>query len=152
MKRFPITTGVILPVVLLLCMASRAIAANPTIELLNPPPGGLLELEAGETYTFNIEITSDETFTLAMATGDTYHPRRYVMWRGNDRVHRATSAILHLTIEGRDSTADLPEVYDWPAPGDYWSEGTAPAAIVAGVRYKGGVVIAERFSFAVVVP
>jgi hypothetical protein len=127
-------------------------AAIVTIELLNPPPGGLLELEVGDSYTLDIEITSDETFILAMVATEGYYPRRFVSWRGGDRAHRAMSATLHLTIEGGDSTADLAEVYDWPEPGDYWPAGRAPVSITAGVRFKGGVVIAERFSFGVVVP
>lgn len=152
MKRFPIAIGLIVPVVLLTCIASTAMAAEPTIELLNPPPDGLLELEVGESYTFDIEITSDEPFILAIAMTDSYYPGRGVFWHGNDRAHSTTSAVLHLTITGKNSTVDLSEVYDWPEPGDHWPEGTAPVSIVAGVRYKGGVVISQRFGFAVVVP
>ena len=33
-----------------------------------------------------------------------------------------------------------------------WPEGVVPVSIVAGVRYKNGVVVSERFDFAVVVP
>jgi hypothetical protein len=152
MKRFPITIGVIVPLVLLTCIASTVMAADPTIELLNPPPDGLLELEVGQSYTFDIEIASDEPFILAMATTDAYYPGRGVFWHGNDRAVRTTSAVLHLTITGKGSTVDLPEVSDWPEPGDQWPEGTVPVSIVAGVRYSGGVVISERFAFAVVVP
>jgi hypothetical protein len=151
MKGFLVAIRVIVPIVLLACVASTAIG-GVTIELLNPPPGGLLELAIGESYTFDIQITSDDAFVLAMATIDAYYPGRGVRGRANDRAHRTTSALLHLTVTGERSTVELPAVYDWPEPGINWPEGTSPVSIVAGVRYKGGVVISERFSFTVAVP
>ena len=87
-----------------------------------------------------------------MAMTDAYYPGRGVFWHGNDTAHHTTSATLHLTMTGKNSTADLPAVYDWPEPGVHWPEGVAPVSIVAGVRYKGGLIISERFDFGVVVP
>lgn len=152
MKKLPIAIGIVTSIVLLTCLTSSATAASPTIELLNPPPGGLLELDVGESYTFDILVTSDEPFILAIALPDAYYPGRGVFWHGNDIAHHATSAILHLTMTGKKSTADLHAVCDWPEPGDCWPEGVAPVSAVAGVRYKGGLVISERFDFSVVVP
>jgi hypothetical protein len=151
MKAFVLTIRAIVLAVLLAWVASTAIA-GVTIQLLNPPPGGLLELDVGESYTFDIGITSDDPFVLAMATTDAYYPGRGIRRSANDTAHRSTSAVLHLTVTGKGSTVGLPAVYDWPEPGIHWPEGTAPVSIVAGVRYKGGVVISERFIFTVAVP
>jgi hypothetical protein len=154
MKRAFGAMGIMTLAVLLLCaLFSEAIAAPvATIELLNPPPGQQLKLAVGESYTFDIEITSDEPFILAMAMPDAYYPGRAVSWRRGDGEHHATYALLHLTVKGKKPTAGLPAVCDWPEGGDCWPEGTAPVSIVAGVRYKKGVVIAKQFLFAVVVP
>jgi hypothetical protein len=151
MKGSTVATRLIVPIVLAASVASTAVG-GVTIELLNPPPCGLLELGVDESYTFDIQITSDDDFVLAMATIDAYYPGRGVRRSANDTAHRTTSAVLHITLTGKGSTAGLPAVYDWPEPGMSWQEGTAPVSIVAGVRYQGGVVISERFSFAVAVP
>lgn len=151
MKKSADIVRLMVPTLLLACATSTAIG-GVTIELLNPPPGEVLELEVGESYTFDIQITSDDAFVVALATVDAYYPGRGIRGGPNDAAHRTTSALLHITVTGRDSTAGLPAVYDWPEPGINWPEGTAPVSIVAGVRYKGGVVISERFSIAVVVP
>jgi hypothetical protein len=144
----------IVAVLLMSASAFPAEASSPpvTIELLNPPPGGVLELAVGESYTFDITIESDEPFVVAIAMTDAYYPGRGVFWHGSDRATRDTAALLELTMTGKNSTADLWAACDWPESGDCWPEGVAPVSIVAGVRYKGGVVIAEQFPFAVVVP
>lgn len=149
-----LTLSVVTAAVLLMCASSSQATAAPTatITLLNPPPAGLLELAVGESYTFDVEITSDEPFVVAVAMVDQYYPGRGIYWHGSDRATQATSAVLHLTMTGKKPTADLSAVCDCPEPGDCWPAGVAPAAIAAGVRYKGGQVVAERFSFAVVVP
>jgi hypothetical protein len=149
MRKLPIITSVMVSAALLACGVPTADAQTVIIELLNPPPGGVLELEVGESYTFDVEVTSSEEFLLAMATTDACYPGRGVFWHGNDRAHRAASATLHLTIKGKSPTADLPETYDCPEPGASWPAGVAPVSIVAGVRFKGGLVVAERFDFAV---
>ena len=154
MKRL-FALGIVVSIVLLAgtaSLATSATAAPATITLLNPPKDGVLELDVGESYTFDIEITSDEPFILAMAMTDEYYPGRGIYWHGGDRVTHDNYALLHLTMTGKKSTAGLAAVCDWPEPGDCWSEGVAPASIVAGVRYKRGQVVAEQFAFAVVVP
>ena len=130
----------------------EAAPAATTIELLNPPRSGLLELAVDESYTFDILITSDEPFVGAVAMTDSYYPGRGVFWHGTDRVNRSTSAVLHLTITGKESTADLLAVCDWPEPGVCWPAGVAPVSIVAGMRYQGGATISEQFAFAVRAP
>ena len=148
------TIGFVVAIALLTCMASSVAAdsTGTTITLLNPPPNGLLELDVGEAYTFDILIESDTMFILAMAMPDIYYPGRAVIWHGPDLAKRANSATLHLTMTGKGSTADFAVVCGWPEPGtepECWPEGTDPASIVVGVRYKNNVVVSERFNFAV---
>ena len=138
MKRLLTVSGL---VVLLLLAASTAALAKPattSIDLLNPPKKGLLVLSVGESYTFDIEVTSVEPFILAMAMSDEYYPGRGVFFAGNDIVNHATSAVLHLTITGKEPTDFLPD-------------GVAPVAVVAGMRFPGGVTLAERFDMNVLV-
>jgi hypothetical protein len=129
-------------------------AASPavTIELLNPPANGLLELAAGESYIFIVEIASDEPFVLAAALTDAYYPGRGVYWHGGDRTTHDTTATLYLTMTGKNSTAGLEAVCGWPEAGTCWPAGVAPASIVAGARFKQGLTFAQEFAFAVRVP
>jgi hypothetical protein len=140
MKRPLCLIGLIALLVLLVPVASAAKPAPVTIELLNPPKKGVLELAVGESYTFDIEVTSPDPFIQAIVLGDQYYPGRGVFFNGNDTAHMATYALLHLTITGKEPTDFLPE-------------GVAPVAVVAGVRFKGGVVFSERYDLYVrVVP
>ena len=154
MKKLVTTISVLTAVVIFLCTAYTQAVAAPivTITLLNPPPDDLLELEVGESYTFEIEIESNEPFIVALAMTNAYYPGRGVFWHGRDGENQNTSALLHLTMTGRNPTADLPAVCDWPEPGDCWPEGVAPVAIAVGARFAGGQVYGEQFPFAVVVP
>jgi hypothetical protein len=114
--------------------ATPALAASPTITLLNELP---TELQVGESYTIDILVESDEPFTLAIALPDQYYPGRYIDYTGSDRANRASSAVLHLTMTGKAPTAELPD-------------GVNPAAVVVGVRYK-GTLVSERFDFDIAV-
>lgn len=154
MRRFRAVMMIV--VVALLVTHVVAVQAAPaprfSIKLLNPPKHGVLELDVGESYTFYIEVKSDTPFIRAMALTDAYYPGRGVFWNGSDGQAQATEALLELTMTGKASTADLWAVCDWPEPGVCWPEGVAPVGLAVGVRFGGGVVIAERFDFAVVVP
>jgi hypothetical protein len=155
MKKVLVAISVIVVAVLLMCTAASQATATPPVKfkLLNPPPKNKpLELAAGETCTFDILVTSNEPFVLAIAMTDQYYPGRGVFWHGSDRATQGTEAVLHLTMTGKKSTADLAAVCDWPEPGYCWPEGVAPVAIVVGVRYEGGITFSERFPFAVEVP
>jgi hypothetical protein len=138
----------------LACIPISPASAAPTvtIELLNPPPDGLLELAVGESYTFVVEIVSDEPFVLGAALSDAYYPGRGIYWHGGDRTTHNTTATLYLTMTGKNSTAGLDAVCNWPEPGTCWPAGVAPASIVAGARFKGGLTLAREFAFAVQVP
>ena len=152
MKKAFSTVGIVVAIALLTCMTSSA-AAGTQIKLIKPPPGGRLELEVGESHTFEIRIKGGTPFVLAMAVPDSYYPGRAIIWNGNDIAHHEDSATLHLTMTAKGSTADLAQVCGWPDPDtECWPEGVAPASIVAGVRYTNGAVISERFDFYVVVP
>lgn len=154
MKRLLIPVGVLAAILALVGVPAPPATAAPavTITLLNPPPEGGLTLNVDETYTFNIQVTSDEMFQMAMAQTDSYYPGRGVTWYGNDHATRSDSALLHLTVTGKGSTADMLAVCDWPAPGDCWPDGVAPLAIVVGARFKRGELVAEWFPFMVEVP
>jgi len=138
MKRIMVVASVMIMATLLTCVSFSQVKAqwppNIDIELLNPPEKDPLELTVGESYTFHIEISSDEPFILAIAIADAYYPGRYIDCHGNDRATQATYAVLHLTMTGRSPTAELPD-------------GLVPVTITAGVRYKGGVAFSQRWDF-----
>ena len=136
----------------LLTLTTSPATAIPvtTIELLNPPPD-ILNLAVGESYTMDIRVTSNEEFILALALNSAYYPGRGIFEYGGDQATHKTSAVLHLTIVGKDSTASLPAVYDWPSPGINWHSGVAPISAVVGVRYKNDLVVTKEFNFAVAV-
>ncbi len=149
MKKLLIAISLMTLAILLAYTPSPATAADFKIDLLNPPKHGVLTLAVGQSYTFDIEVTSDEPFILAIAHGDQFFPGRGIFYHDNDTAQQTTSAMLHLTMTGKESTAALPAVCDWPEPGDCWPEGVAPVSIVVGVRFQGGVVVSERFDFVV---
>ena len=140
--------------VLLALVASSQAAAAPkvSIKVKGIPGPGILDLAVGESRTFDIHIKSDEPFVLAIALTNQFYPGRGIYWHGGDQASQATEAVLHLTMTGKGSTADLFAVCDWPEPGQCWPEGVAPVAIAVGVRYEGGEVVGQQFPFAVVVP
>ncbi len=150
MKTIVAKVGIVALAILLTCItASAATVPTVTIRLLNDLP---TELAVGQSYTIDILVTSDEPFILAMAMPDQYYPGRGIFFHGSDSVTHANEAVLHLTVTGKASTADLAAVSDWPTPGENWPAGVAPASVVVGVRFKHGQVVAERFNFAVKVP
>jgi len=153
MKRLFIDFGIILLAVLLSFSPVVAAKAAPTVSitLQNPLPNGTV-LAVGQTYTFNVLVTSSQPFVLAMALPNAFYPGRGVYWHDSDRSTQATAALLHLTVQGKNSTAGLAAVHDWPTAGINWQQGTAPLAIVVGVRFKGGQVVTKTFTFAVKVP
>ncbi len=94
-------------------LATPAAAAEPTITFENPPTGGVLELAVGETHVFDVTVTSDESFVLAIALTDQFYPGRGVFFAGSDRETQSTSADLHLTIRGKEPTDFLPDGVAW---------------------------------------
>src|SRR5512146_1663663 len=132
MKRIFFVLAIILFTVPLVLIPASAAKPGPatTIELLNPPEGGVLELAVGESYTFDILVTSDQPFNSAVAKVDMYYPGKGVFWHaGTDIAKKGTTALLHLTVVGKSSTADLAAVCDWPEAGVCWPAGTVPQVI-----------------------
>jgi hypothetical protein len=155
MKRLFFALVIILFTLPLIIVPASAAKPGPdtTITVLNPPPDGILVLQVGQSYTFDIQITSSQKFVSAMAKVDIFFPGRGVFWHaGTDTASQANTALLHLTVIGKSSTAAMREVCDWPAPGICWPAGVAPQMIVAGARFKGGLVSGDAFPFAVMVP
>lgn len=155
MKRFFFAFVIILVTIPLVFFSVSAAKPGPdiTITLLNPPPDGLLVLPVGESYTFDIELTGDQKFVTAMAKVDIFYPGKGVFWHAStDSASQANTALLHLTVIGKSSTAGLMSVCDWPSAGFCWPAGVAPQMIVAGARFKGGLVSGNAFPFAVKVP
>lgn len=151
MKRFLAAMSVMIVVMVLMCAPASQAKASPTVEItITPPlPSKPMQLAVGESRTFEIRVTSDEPFVMAIAMTDAYYPGRGVFWHGGDRANRDTSAVLYLTMTGKQPTADLAAVCDWPEPEDCWPGGTAPVSIAVGARYKGGIVVGQQFPFAV---
>lgn len=118
--------------------AEPAQTPSVSISIPNFPPDGLLELEVGESYTFNIQVVSDQPFTNALALVNQYFPGRGIFYHGNDIATRSTTATLHLTVTGKESTASFPN-------------GMVPASVNVAVRF-GREVVVQTFEFFVVVP
>jgi hypothetical protein len=151
-KRTTALCSLVFALLLLAAWSSAAAAPGVSIRVRPLPKNKPLELAVGESVTFEIQIKSSEPFLLAMAHTDQYYPGRGIFWQGIDRQSRGAEATLYLTMTGKDATADLPAVCDWPEPGDCWPEGVAPVDVAAGVRFGGGQIYGEHFPFAVVVP
>jgi hypothetical protein len=129
--------------------ASAQTSTEPTVTftLLTPLP---TELAVGETAVIGVRVQSSEPFLMAIALSDAYYPGRGVRFDGSAAATRTTSADLYLTITGRDSTAALPAVQDWPGEED-WAAGIAPLAVRVGARFPGGRIVGATFLFGVAV-
>lgn len=127
----------ILPLVLIMPVASLAIAAPPvtggdaTVTLLNPLP---TDLAVGQSYTVNILVESSEAFTSVTAQNAVEFPA--YLSDSRDSASHATSAVLHVTLTGRRSTAALPG-------------GSTSATLYVGVRHQGGQLNVTSFPYTV---
>lgn len=127
--------------------ALESVQPTVTFTLLTPLP---TDLAVGETAIIGVRVESSEPFIMAIALSDAYYPGRGVLFNGSAAEARATSADLFLTITGRESTADLAAVEDWPTDED-WPSGVAPLAVRVGARFPGGTIIGKTFLFSVAV-
>jgi hypothetical protein len=148
MKRLTSVSTLVLAVLLIGAASSAGAAEAPTFTLLNDLPA---TLAIGESYTIDLLVTSQDPFIYAQAMLNQYYPGRGIRVDGPDHAGRGTLAVLHITITGKNSTAELLAVNDWPETED-WPAGVVPLSIVAGCRYPGGEVFSQQFSFAVAVP
>ncbi len=119
-------------------VSPAAAQTAPTITLLNPPPGGVLELNVGESYTFQVQFDSSEPFTLAQVGLDQYYPGRYIFSSGIVSAHQTSSTVLTFTITAKEATAELPG-------------GVAPVTLTAAVRYPKNDVHVEYFPINIIV-
>ena len=109
-------------------------------------------MNVGDTATVVVQVTSDQEFIFAQMLPTAWFPGRGVtaVNPGGDRDHMSTSATLEVTFTAKGSTADFPNEGACP------TGGVAPVAVVAGVRYPGGLVVSQRFPesgfFCVAVP
>ncbi len=140
---------------ILAATAAPAAAAPPagsvptvTFTLLTPLP---THLAVGESAVLAVRVESSEPFVMAIALSDAYYPGRGVLFDGSAASTGATSADLYLKVTGKQSTAGLAAVQDWPADED-WPAGPAPLAVRAGARFPGGGVASTSYLFAVSVP
>ena len=117
------------------------VSAGPTpavsIQITNFPAGGVLELGVGESYTFDIQVVSDQPFTNALALVNQHFPGRGIFYHGSDIAVRSTTATLHLTVTGKEPTAGFPN-------------GMVPASANVAVRFGRNVVV-QTFNFNVIV-
>lgn len=136
--RFAVLT-ILATILVLVTVAAAPVpppAPNVTFTVLTPLPETMI---VGQTYEFVVQITSDTPFISATALPDMYYPGRYVVAHGASRSGAGTSATLTILWTAKGSTVELPG-------------GVAPVAVVAGVRFQGGVVVAQRFDTNVSVP
>lgn len=134
------TLSVIGLLILLILMTGALTAAAPvpnvTITLVSGLPP---TMNVGETVTVVVQVTSDQPFTSAQMLPDFYFPGRGVVSiQGGDHAGSGTSALLEITFKAKGSTADL--------------GGAVPVSVVAGVRFRGGYIVSQRFDFSVTVP
>lgn len=96
-------------------------------------------MNVGETYTVIVQVESDQTFISAQALPSFQFPGKGVVAvQGGDRTGSGTSATLEVTFKAKSSTANFPS-------------GFAPVFVVVGVRYAGGYVAVQEYSFIVTV-
>jgi hypothetical protein len=126
-------------------LTAAAPVPNVTFTLLSGLPA---TMNVGDTATVVVQVTSDQEFNFAQVLPTAFFPGRGVVAEnvGGDRELRDTTATLEVTFRAKGSTAGF------EASGVCPGSGVAPVAVVAGVRYQGGFVASQRFSFCVTVP
>ncbi len=112
---------------------------NVTFTLVSGLPS---TMNVGDTATVVVQVNSDQEFIWAHMLPTFHFPGRGLMATdmGGDLDSRSTTATLTITFVAKNSTVGLPDEGVCPAGG-----GLAPVAFVAGVRYPGGLVAAQRF-------
>jgi hypothetical protein len=93
----------------------------------------------GEPYTVEIQVSSDTKYLSASAMPVPQYPGKYVVFTGPDRAGQGTSTVLHLTLVAKNVTTGI------------FPQGV-PVSFAVGVRFKGGVTVAEWYNFQVSVP
>jgi hypothetical protein len=136
-KRILSAIGLLILVTLLTgILTAAAPIPNVTIVLVSGLPA---TMNVGDTATVVVQITSDQEFNYAQMLPTFYFPGRDIIAvRGGDHVGSGTSATLEITFKAKGSTVKF--------------GGAVPVSVVAGVRFRGGYVVSQRFDFNVTVP
>ena len=116
-------------------------AAAPTPDVtINVIRGLPSTMNVGDTYTVEVEVVSDVPFISVQAMPDLQYPGKGVVAvKGGDHAGMGTTATVEVTFTAKTDTSKMPDGKDL-------------VTVVVGARYKGGVVLSERFDFAVTVP
>jgi hypothetical protein len=118
-------------------LTAAAPTPNVTFHVLQGLPS---VMNVGEEYTVIVQVDSDQEFQSVQARPSFFYPGKgIVVEQGGDRTGSGTSATLELTFKAKSSTARM-------------VDGVAPVYVFVGVRYGGGYVKVEQFTYYVQVP
>lgn len=135
MKRFFSVLVLVLFVTGLLTAAASL--PEPTFTLVQELPD---TMNVGEKYTVKVAVASDQPFIGVQAMPSFAYPGKGVVAvQGGDHAGSGTSAIMEITFLAKSSTAKM-------------VDGVAPVYVVVGVRYPGGYVAVQEYTFNVMVP
>lgn len=135
MKRFFSVVVLVLFVTGLLTAAASL--PEPTFTLVQRLPD---TMNVGEKYTVKVAVASDQPFIGVQAMPSFAYPGKGVVAvQGGDHAGSGTSAIMEITFLAKSSTAKM-------------VDGVAPVYVVVGVRYPGGYVAVQEYTFNVMVP
>jgi len=138
MKKLFFYVGLALMMVLMTGVLTAA-APTPNVSF-NVVQGLPSTMNVGDTYTVIVEVTSDVPFNAVQAMPDLQYPGKGVVAvKGGDHVGMGTTATVEVTFTAKTDTSKMPDGKDL-------------VAVVVGARYKGSVVLGERFDFAVTIP
>lgn len=138
MKRtFSLLGLTLLMVVMTGLLTAAAPMPNTTFTLVSGLPP---VMNVGETYTVVVEVVSDIPFNAVQAMPDLQYPGKGVVQvKGGDHAGSGTSATVEVTFTAKGDTTKMPD-------------GKDIVSVVVGVRYKGGYVAGQAFTFEVTVP
>lgn len=138
MKKLTSLLLVLLFSLVLITPAAAQTAPTPTITFVNLPADNVLVLSVGQTYTFEVQVESDQPFIHAQLGLTQYFPGRSIFSEGIQMSHQGNQATLHLTVTGKAPTAKFPD-------------GQVLVTLITGVRYQGGYVVSDARPFYIVV-
>jgi hypothetical protein len=138
MKRFLKFSALALSMVFVTgVLTAAAPVPNVKFELVSGLPS---TMNIGQTATATVKLASDQEFISAQAMPDLqYAGKGVVSVNGGDRTGKGTTATLNVTFKAKSSTAKMPG-------------GVVPVSVVVGVRYGGGYVAVQTYTFSVRVP
>lgn len=135
MKRF--FSALVLVLITLGLLAAANPVPRPTITLVQGLPEAM---NVGDVRTVIVEVTSAQEFTLVQALPSFAYPGKGVVAiQGGDQAVRGTHARIEIPFQAKSSTARM-------------QGGAATVDVVVGVRYPGGTLSVQEYSFTVMVP